>query len=187
MGFLIDTSLSSDSWVAGRRVLDVARESVVVLGEATAGVRLSVAIAAFDSHTRRDCRFGLVKDFDDDWRSGERRLFGLRPQGYTRIGPALRHATHLLERTGARRKLLILLSDCKPTDYDHYEGRRGIGDVRQAVREARVRQVTTLALTIGARAHPHLPRMFGASGFRVLRGPSALPLALADLHERLIR
>jgi nitric oxide reductase NorD protein len=184
---LLDRSLSSDSWVGGRRVLDTAREATLLLGEVLRDVRMPVAIATFCSHSRRDCRFDLVKDFDEDWQRTQPRLFGVRPDGYTRIGPAMRHATQLLARQHARRRLLFVVSDCKPVDYDHYEGRRGIGDVRQAIREARREDVHPLALAIDTRAGDHLARMFGPHGFRVLPDASALCLALARLHERLLR
>ncbi len=184
---LLDRSLSSDSWIAGRRVLDTTREAVLVLGEALAGVRLPVAIGAFCSHTRNDCRYESLGDFAGDWPTAQRRLVALRPDGYTRVGPALRHATAQLTAQPARRRLLLVLSDCKPVDYDHYEGQRGIGDVRQAVREARAAGVETLALAIDRRAAPHLPQMFGASGFRVLPDAGQLARVLARLHERLLR
>jgi nitric oxide reductase NorD protein len=183
---LLDASLSTDAWVENRRVLDVARESVVVLGEVLRDVRLRVAVAAFFSNARRDCRFQLVKDFDEDWVPGHTRLFGVRPTGYTRIGPALRHATRLLRESGMRRRLLLLVSDGKPTDYDQYEGRHGIADVRQALREAQRDQVRTIALTVDARAPEHLPRMFGRHGYRVIRHPGQLPAALARLHEHVV-
>lgn len=184
---LLDRSLSSDSWVGGRRVLDTAREATFLLGEVLRDVQLPVAIAAFCSHSRRDCRFDLVKDFGDDWQRVRNRLFAIQPDGYTRIGPAVRHAAALLQRQRAKHRLLFVVSDCKPVDYDHYEGRRGIGDVRQALRESHRQGVRTLALAIDQRAGDHLPRMFGPHGFRVLPGASALALALARLHERLLR
>lgn len=183
---LLDRSLSSDSWVQGRRVLDVARDATLLLGEVLRDVQLPVAVATFCSHSRRDCRFEIVKGFDGDWRRDAARLFGVRPDGYTRIGPALRHATVLLARQPARRRLLLVVSDCKPVDYDHYEGRRGVGDVRQALREARRVGVRALALTIDAGAGPHLPRMFGPQGFRVVPKVADLTAALARMHERLL-
>jgi nitric oxide reductase activation protein len=183
---LLDRSLSSDSWVQGRRVLDVARDATFLLGEVLRGVALPMAIAAFCSHSRRDCRFDVVKDFTDDWQRHGERLFGLEPDGYTRIGPALRHATTLLLRQPARQRLLLVVSDCKPVDYDHYEGRRGTGDVRQALREARRAGVRTLALAIDAAAGAHLPRMFGARGFRIVPSVPQLAVALARLHERML-
>jgi nitric oxide reductase activation protein len=184
---LLDTSLSSDSWVNGRRVLDVTRESMLILSEVLAGQRLPVGVAAFFSHARRDCRFEVLKRPDERWDRLPQRLYGLRPRGYTRIGPAVRHATKLLATVPSKRRLLILLSDCKPTDLDHYEGARGIADVRQAQREANAQRITTLALSIDRRAGSHLPQMFGGAGFRILPDPSALAVALLGTHQRLLR
>ena len=79
------------------------------------------------------------------------------------------------------------MTDGKPNDYDRYEGRYGIADVRQALREARASGVRSVALTIDARAKSHLPALFGPGGYRLLRHPRDLPLALARLEERLLR
>ena len=176
---LLDASLSTDAWVAGHRVLDVARESVLVLGEALAATPITVGIAAFASHTRRDCRFATVKGFAEPWSDAARRLASVEPAGYTRIGPALRHATRVLEETPARRRLLLLVSDGKPTDYDRYEGRYGVADVRQAVREAQQRSITCFALAVDATARDYLPRLFGQGNYALLPRPDALTGALA--------
>ena len=80
--------------------------------------------------------FSVVKGFDDFTRLGLRRLHAISPAGYTRIGPAIRYALALMDRSGARRRLVLRLTDAKPTDYDQYEGRCGVEDVRQALREA---------------------------------------------------
>src|SRR5690606_2602653 len=156
------------------------------LGEVLREAPIQVAVAAFFSNARRDCRFQLAKSFDEDWSLGYRRLFGIRPTGYTRIGPALRHAASLLRATGCKKKLLLLVSDGKPTDYDRYEGRYGIADVRQALRESTRDGIGTVALTIDSRTKSHLPRVFGEHGFRVLRHARELPAALARLHERVL-
>ncbi|MCB9886725.1 MAG: VWA domain-containing protein [Planctomycetes bacterium] len=184
---LLDRSLSSDSWVANRRVLDVTRTAVVMLADVLRSVRLPAEAAAFCSHTRRDCRYDVLKTFDAPWSALPAGLFALEPDGYTRIGPALRHAAQRLARRPATRRLLVVLSDCKPVDHDHYEGRRGIGDVRQAVREARRDGIDTVALAVDRAAGPHLAAMFGAHGFRVLPEPDRLAEALTGLHERLLR
>lgn len=184
---VLDASLSSDAWVANKRVLDVARESLAVLGEALREERIDTAAAVFRSHTRRDCRFDLVKEFDDPWDVAHGRLAALAPDGYTRIGPALRHATRRLERRGARRRLLVLVSDAKPTDYDRYEGRHGIADVGKAVEEARRAGVVVHALAIDASARAHLPKMFGRGGYEILPRPEVLPRALAALFGELMK
>jgi nitric oxide reductase NorD protein len=182
---LLDASLSTDAWVDGRRVLDVAKASLVVLGEALSGAEAEVGVAAFHSNTRRDCRFLVLKGFAEPWSAAPPRLAPLTPRGYTRIGPALRHATTLLDRCEARRKLLVLVSDGKPTDYDRYEGRYGIADVRRAVGEAEQRGVRTFGLTIEKEARGYLAQMFGPGGYEVLPRPEALAEALARVTAEL--
>lgn len=182
---LVDGSLSTDAWIAGHRVLDVARESLIVLGEVLSPLGTEAAVATFHSNTRRDCRFVVAKSFEEPWDHLAPRLATLEPTGYTRIGPAVRHATRMLERTSARRRLLLLISDGKPTDYDRYEGRYGIADVRQAVREAHARDVHTFALAIDKEATPYLAQMLGKGGYEILPRPDRLADALTRLVAEL--
>lgn len=182
---LMDVSLSSDSWVEDRRVLDVEQDAVLVLGEVMSSLGEPLEILAFSSHTRNRCRVIDVLRRGEPWSLGKARLATLRPQGYTRIGPALRHATAELCRVDADRRLLLLLSDGKPTDYDRYEGRHGIEDVRQAVREASQRGVHVHGLTLDARARGAFPAMFGPGHYHLLPEVAALPRALAAVYARL--
>ncbi|MDP2270428.1 MAG: hypothetical protein Q8K32_06810 [Archangium sp.] len=62
-------------------------------------------------------------------RDGARLQRPRQHHGFTRIGPALRHATRLLLECGARKRLLLLVSDGKPSDLDRYERRYGVADV----------------------------------------------------------
>jgi len=184
---LLDASLSTDAWVQNRRVIDVARQSIVVLGEALHNARVRTMVAAFHSNTRRDCRFVIAKRFDDPWPLAARRLLAIEPTGYTRVGPAIRHGTAQLVAAGARRRVLLLVSDAKPTDTDQYEGRYGIADIRQAVREARAEAVDVLALAIDAGMRPHFTQMFGAGRHALLRRPDELPAALGRVFLELVR
>ncbi len=182
---LIDTSLSTDSWIADRRVLDVELEAAHVIAEALDGLAIDLAIATFHSHTRRDCRFIVVKDTDEPWQTAALRFASIRPTGYTRVGPAIRHATRMLSRSDARRRLLLVLTDGKPNDYDRYEGLYGIADVRQAVREAARDRIHVHALAIDPAARFHLPTMFGA--YSVVPRPDDLALALGRVCAELER
>lgn len=157
---LLDSSLSTDGWVQNHRVLDVETSSVFILGQVLSSLDVAVSVASFHSHTRRDCRFLNLKTFDQDWSGTASRLAALRPTAYSRIGPALRHATTVLQACGQRRRYLLVVTDAKPTDYDHYEGRYGIADVRQAVREAKNAGISTHALAIDKSAGPFLGKMF---------------------------
>lgn len=179
---LLDSSLSTDSWLENRRVIDVMKESMLVLGEVIAEFQDRMAIGAFYSNTRNDCRFIEVKNFEESWKRCQTKLVGLHPTGYTRIGPALRHGTEMLRKTQAKKKLLLLISDGKPTDYDRYEGRYGIEDIRQAIRDANRDNVIVRALAVDAQAKFYLPQMFGTGNFQILPNPSLLARSLAEVY-----
>jgi nitric oxide reductase activation protein len=179
---LLDTSYSTDAWLQGRRVLDVGMESLLILSAALEGlIEEEVAVATFRSKTRHDVRFGVLKSFDDPWAQLRRTAPGVEPEGYTRIGAAVRHATAILDEASARKKLLLILSDGKPTDYDRYEGRHGIEDVGRAVREANQRRVKTFGLAIEQEAKLYLARMLGRGSYRILPRTSLLPEVMAEV------
>lgn len=181
---LVDMSLSTDSWVENQHVIQVARESVLVLSEVFKVNAHSVSVAGFYSNTRRDCRYVKLKEFREDWRQFRRRIPAMTPTGYTRIGPALRHATDDLIQTGAKKKLLLLVSDGKPTDYDRYEGTYGVQDVRQAIKEARQANIHVRSLAIDSNAKFYLPQMFGAGGYQILSHPALLAQALSKVFSQ---
>lgn len=181
---LLDVSLSSDSWIDNRRVLDVARDAVLVLGEVAHQLSDRLQVLAFASSTRNRCRVFEVKGWDHPWTSARDRLCALQPQGYTRIGPALRHATRELASVRADARLLLLISDGKPNDYDRYEGRYGIADVRMALREAAAMGIATHALAIDTKASAWLPSMLGVGRWHVLSTPDALVPALTEVYGR---
>lgn len=182
---LIDVSMSTDSWVDGRRILDVAREASLVLGEVADQLGDRLRVLAFASETRNRCHVWQVFGEGDSWQDGRLRLAGLEAKGYTRIGPALRHATARLAAEPAERRLLLLISDGKPADYDRYEGRYGIADVRQAIREAHLREIQTHALAIDAVARDYLPALFGQGGWHILPKPEQLVEVLTKVYGQL--
>ncbi len=184
---LLDASLSTDGWIEGRRVLDVERDAAFILGEALEGLVDEFGIASFFSQTRRDCRFEVVKGMNEPWSTARLGLESLQPNGYTRIGPALRHATSILSRTEARRRLLLVITDGKPNDYDRYEGSYGVADVQHAVLEAHAQRVLVHGLAIDPSARVHLPRMFGLGGFTLLRHANELARAMGDVVARMER
>ncbi len=183
---LVDASMSTDGWVANRRVLDLERDAAAVVSLACDDVVDDLALAAFCSFSRQDCRFTLLKSFEEPLASGLGRLAQLQPRGYTRVGPALRHATAALARTSCRRKAVLLLSDGKPTDTDRYEGPHGVGDVRQAVREAKKAGVDVFALSADPRSKALLPQMFGVRGHAGLATPRDVGRAVGQLVAQLM-
>jgi nitric oxide reductase NorD protein len=169
VGVLIDTSLSSGSYVENVRVLDATRRAVVLLGEVSSKLNDPLSIWSFASHTRNLCRVWEVKGLDDPWTLARARLGALKPQGYTRMGGPLRHAVAEMARLPMRHKVLFLLTDGKPTDYDRYEGRHGVCDVRMAVREAVAQGVIVHALVYDPSSRTRAPEMFGTGACEVVR------------------
>ncbi|MFC3074569.1 nitric oxide reductase activation protein NorD [Shinella pollutisoli] len=183
---LVDVSLSTDAWFDNRRVLDVEKEALMVLAHGLAACGDSHSILTFTSRRRSWVRVETVKDFGEPM-SGkvEARIAALKPGFYTRIGPAIRHAAKGLREQPNRRKLLLLLTDGKPNDVDHYEGRFALEDSRRAVIEARRSGVSVFGVTVDREAQSYVPAIFGQSGYAIVGNIGRLPAALPAIYRGL--
>jgi nitric oxide reductase NorD protein len=189
IALLVDASASTDGWVAGdRRIIDVEKEALLIVGEALAALGDPHAMLAFASAGPARVTVRMLKQFEEPAGAGEvrRRIAGLEPDGYTRVGAALRHATAGLGRLPARHRLLLLLSDGRPNDLDQYEGRYGIEDTRMAVAEARLQGVHVFCLTVDRQAPRYATRIFGRD-FAVLSRAERLPRVMTALLRHLVR
>lgn len=83
------------------------------------------------------------------------------------------------------RKLLVVLTDGKPNDLDHYEGQHGIEDSRMAVREARAAGQSLHGVIIDEDGQDWFARIFGRGGFSLLPTPERLTRALPDIYRSL--
>ena len=183
--FLLDISLSSDSYAAGNRVIDVEKQVSILFGEILNEFNVDFSINCFYSKTRNHTSFLTLKDFDENWDTAKYKIGLPQPMGYTRIGPALRHSGALLDLRESTNKWVILLSDGKPNDYDRYEGKYGIHDIKQALRELNQRNINTYAVAIEAEAKYYLPQMFGADHYEILTTPVELLQSLAKLYDKI--
>ncbi|MCC6181321.1 MAG: VWA domain-containing protein [Bacteroidia bacterium] len=184
---LLDVSLSSDGYVANNRVIDVEKEVSILFGEILNEFQIDFCIDSFYSKTRNHSSYLTLKDFDDKWETSKQRIGAVEPQGYTRIGTALRHAGRKLNARSTKNKWLILLSDGKPNDYDKYEGKYGINDVKQALKELNQQQIHSYALAIEAQAKYYLPQMFGQNHFQILTTSVELLTSLVKLYDKIKR
>ena len=185
---LVDISGSTDSWVsAGRRVIDVEREALLLVCQALEGLREAYCVLGFSGHGARGVTVREIKRFAEPYSDAVAlRIAALEPEHYTRAGAALRYASATLMQQAARHRLLLLLSDGKPNDDDDYEGRYGVEDMRQAVVEARLQGISPFCLTIDRSAASYLARVFGARHYALLREPERLPAALLAWMRRLV-
>ncbi|MGE5156564.1 MAG: nitric oxide reductase activation protein NorD [Gemmatimonas sp.] len=185
---LVDVSLSTDAWVEGYRVLDVEKKALLVLAHGLSACGDHHSILTFTSRRRSWVRIETLKAFGEPMTSVvERRIGALRPGYYTRIGAALRHAAAELACQPQRKKLLIVLTDGKPNDVDHYEGRFAVEDTRKAVQEARRLGIAVFGVTIDAEARSYFPTLFGRGGYAIVGNIRRLPAALPAIYRQLVR
>ncbi|HAQ38770.1 MAG TPA: NorD protein [Saprospirales bacterium] len=182
---LLDHSLSSDSYVMNNRVIDVEKQVSILFGEILHEFKVDFGIAAFHSKTRNHIHFVTLKQFDESWQRSKLKIGSLQPEGYTRIGAPLRHASALLQKRDSKNRWIVLLSDGKPNDYDRYEGKYGLQDIKQALKEMKAVGIHTYALAIEKQAKYYLPLMFGHNHYQILSSPTELLHALIKLYERI--
>ncbi len=186
VAILMDCSRSTESVVGSRSIIDTMREALAALagGIDAAGDRL--AIWGFSSLRRDRVFLTRCKGFEGRVTPAvTERIGSLRPGHYTRLGAAIRHASAQLATEPSARKLLLVLTDGKPNDLDHYEGIHGIEDSHMAVREARNQGQTVHGVIVDADGQDWFARIFGRSGFTLLPDPARLRHALPDIYRSL--
>ena len=187
VSILLDVSRSTESAVTGRPVIDIAREALTALAWGLDACGDRFAIQGFSSLKRDRIWIHDCKSFDEPMDHGiEARIHALRPGFYTRLGAAIRHASAGLARETQSRRLLVVITDGKPNDLDHYEGRHGIEDSAMAVRQARRAGQAVFGITIDRDGQSWFPRIFGQGGFQVIRDPDRLIAALPEIYRHLV-
>ena len=187
VSILLDVSRSTESAVTGRHVIDIEREALTALAWGLDACGDRFTIQGFSSLKRDRVWIHDCKSFDEPMtRRTEARIHALRPGFYTRLGAAIRHASAGLAKEGRSRRLMIVITDGKPNDLDHYEGRHGIEDSAMAVREARRAGHAVFGITIDKGAQSWFPRIFGQGGFSVIRDPDRLIGTLPQIYRQLV-
>lgn len=188
VALLVDCSRSTEAVTGLRSVIDTARDSVAALAAGLDSVGDRMAIWGFNSLRRDRVFLHRCKGFSERFSPlVTARIGSLRPGHYTRLGAAIRHASAQLALEPAQRRLLLVLTDGKPNDLDHYEGVHGIEDSRMAVREAKGLGQSVHGVVIDADGQDWFARIFGRGGFTLLPDPARLPVALPDIYHGLTR
>lgn len=187
---LLDISGSAaEPGLSGQTVHEHQRAAAAALATALHDLGDRVALYAFHSHGRAAVHVVPVKRFHDDLDAlAVRRLCGLTPGGYSRMGAAIRHGAAVLQsRGGTPRRLLVVLSD--GLAYDHgYERDYGAADARRALAEARLRGNGCLCLTIGAATDvDDLRRVFGSAAHATIPRLDQLNRVIGPLFRSALR
>jgi nitric oxide reductase NorD protein len=173
-----------------RRVIDVAKESLVLMCDALQTLGDSYAVYGFSGEGRDNVEFHVAKDFDDrlsaqTWGA----LAAMQPRRSTRMGPAIRHAAVKLARQPMRLKVLIIISDGYPQDSDYGPNRSddeyGIQDTARALQEAERAGISTFCITIDPAGHDYLRRMCSENRYLVIDDVRSLPDELTKVYRAL--
>ncbi len=186
VAFLVDVSGSTSRQVeSGRRVIDIEKESLVLLCEALDAVGDQYGLYAYSGQGRASVDFLTIKDFDDRLgASTAHRLGGLGPRQQNRDGAAIRHATAKLLAREVKTRILMLLSDGRPLDGD-YKDEYSLEDTKAALREARRHGVDPFCVTIDREADFYLRRMYGDVQYTVIDRVESLPTRLPWIYQQL--
>jgi len=168
-------------------VIEIAREALAALAWGLEATGDSFAIHAFSSLKRDRVFLREAKGFAEPVGAAvEARIAALAPGFYTRLGAAIRHASAGLAREVRRRRRRLVITDGKPNDLDHYEGRHGIEDSRMAIREARRAGHAVFGITVDRDGRAWFPRLFGPGGYALVSHPDRPAQALPAIYRQLV-
>lgn len=194
-----DAYLRSDDFAARmaeeaakRRIIDILRESVLLLGTALESLGDRYGIYGFSGYGRDCVEFYVAKEFDDPLDDHALdAIAAMKPKRSTRMGPAIRHACTKLESSGAALKVLMIVSDGFPQDHDYGPDRGeheyGVQDTARALVEAEARGIETFCVTVDQSGHDYLRRMCPADRYLVIEETAELPAALQKTYRQLTR
>ena len=184
---LADVSLSTEASVTNElSILDIIKESLFVFSDALDTLGDPFALYAFSSIKNAKVRYHILKNFNETYDGQTRgRIDDLRAGYYTRLGTAIRQSTQILKKQNSQNKLMLIISDGKPNDIDHYEGRYGVEDTKKAIYEAKQEGIIAFCITIDSESNAYLPQIFGKEGYSYIRDIRKLPSALPHIYMNL--
>ena len=185
----MSTSIMQHLPEGGGRLVDRVRAGVLLFAESMEEVGDSYSIAGFCSKYRDNVSYYTIKDFEEPLSPDIRSTIGgMSGRLATRMGAAIRHATAHFQGIESRRRLLLILSDGRPEDYDDGGDRRYLHeDTRMAVKEAVAKGVHPFCITVDTMANQYLPQIFGQGHYLVLDHINSLPNKLPEIYFRLRR
>jgi nitric oxide reductase NorD protein len=196
VSFLLDQSSSTARTIGrhplqpythpGRRIIEIEKEGLVLMSEALEAVGDIYSINGFTSEGRRNVKFYVVKDFDEQYSDEvKRRIGGITYQNNTRLGAAIRHAAARLKKQNSRTRLLIVLSDGRPYDHDYGDARYAREDTREALRQAKNLGIIPFCITIDRESESELKDLYGDIGYTIIDDVLSLPERLPGIYRRL--
>lgn len=176
--------------VPARRIIDVQRETMLVMSAALEQLGDSYGVYGFSGYGRDCVEFFVAKEPAEAFsRNVLAAIAGMKPMRSTRMGPAIRHAVRKLIDSGNAMKVLLIISDGFPQDCDYGpkrgEHEYGLQDTARALQEAQDKGVETFCVTVDRSGHDYLKRMCPDSRYLVIDDIEDLPEQLTKVYQTL--
>ncbi|MBN8759881.1 MAG: VWA domain-containing protein [Thiobacillus sp.] len=183
----LSESLNEKAAGSGQTILDLSQEAVSLLAWSVEQLGDPFAIAGFHSNTRHDVRYLHMKGYGEHWDDTVKaRLAAMQAGWSTRMGGAMRHAAHYLKARPADKKLMLILTDGRPSDVDAHDERLLIEDARQAVKELDRDGIFAYCISLDPKADEYVGDIFGRQ-FSVVDHVARLPEKLPALFMALTK
>jgi len=183
----LSESLNEKAAGSGQTILDLSQEAVSLLAWSVEQLGDPFAIAGFHSNTRHDVRYLHMKGYGEHWDDTVKaRLAAMQAGWSTRMGGAMRHAAHYLKARPADKKLMLILTDGRPSDVDAHDERLLIEDARQAVKELDRDGIFAYCISLDPKADEYVGDIFGRQ-FSVVDHVARLPKKLPALFMALTK
>ncbi len=174
-----------------KRVIDIEKESLIVMSEALDALGDQYAMYGFSGRGRKNVDYYVIKSFEEtNSEKVKMRICGIEPKQSTRMGTAIRHAAAKLSNLEADHRLLILLSDGFPQDLDYGEDRKsreyGLNDTMMAFIEAKRLDIKPFCITIDQAGNDYLKKMCAPEEYLIIKDIAMLPELLPGIVESLM-
>ncbi|MCU0811842.1 MAG: VWA domain-containing protein [Thiobacillaceae bacterium] len=186
---LLDLSESLNEKAGGsdQTILELSQEAVSLLAWSIEKLGDPFAIAGFHSNTRHDVRYLHIKGYGEHFNDAVKARLAAMEAGYsTRMGAAMRHAAHYLGARPADKKLMLILTDGRPSDVDTHDERLLIEDARLAVKELDQQGIFSYCISLDPKADEYVGDIFGRQ-FTVIDHIERLPERLPQLFMALTK
>ena len=183
---LLDLSASVNASSGESTLWSLICEASLLLGTAIDLSGDQLAIHGFRSNGRHEVNYLRFKEFHeplDEQMVG--RLAGMQGALSTRLGAAIRHASHSMRHCRTAQRMILVITDGAPHDIDVFHPEVLAEDAARAIAQSGAEGTPVFGVSVDNQADAYLRRMFGAHQYLCVENVEQLPERLPALYLRL--
>ncbi len=187
VGVLADFSGSHQESIGGVMAIEIGKQAFACVEKGAEITGDRAGVFGFTSSGPGRTEVYVLKPFN-----GRLSNFKIEPKAANRDGTAIRHVTRKMLREPEKKKVLFVISDCKPNDDEVYKDKYAIEDAAKAVFEARKAGIVTMGIVLADEKERDYEKMMGTAREEVCdriygRGRYITISDIRQLPERLTR